>query len=203
MRLVLCLIISVFGTAVAKAENGLAAEWRDLWTRCRIAIETGAPADTHGLINLGLVRAFVKPVMVEGYTVLPGYEYDEQRWTRRGSRLNIFETEIPKGGGVRRRCDVRFASWDDRLSPDQAKALTQAFLTERQTLLAAGRHEVRDPDAVPDTGFLGVGPKALNPNGCRVMSTLMIGIGGQWSFSSLSAEQTVGCSGPSLLRPKP
>lgn len=171
--------------------------WRQLWTRCRIAIEQGERLNTQGLTDLGPSIMRVAPITVEGLDapLMPGYEVHEQSWQRPNSSFVLVEGEYHD---KRRRCDVRLAPDVPPVTSVEEAGFVSAFKEERQLLRAAGTHEERNPDPIYSTN-LGFGPLARSDNGCRVISGLQIETrpGRQPFFVSFSGEQD-GC----LTRPE-
>lgn len=170
--------------------------WRQLWTRCRIAIEQGERLNTQGLTDLGPSIARVAPLAVEGLDapLMPGYAMHEHSWQLPGSSFVLVEGEYDD---KRRKCDVRFVPDVPPVTSVEEADFVSAFKEERHLLIAAGTHGERDPDPIFSTN-LGVGPIARNDNGCRVIAGLQIETrpGKQPFFASSSGEQD-GC----LTRP--
>lgn len=191
------------------ASDDLAQDWLDLWSRCRIAIETGTAFNAESLDDLGLKTQVRPPLMAGDLTLMRGYEYEERSWGRSGSEFVVRETERPAGDGkVTRGCDVQFPSDTHVLSDATFSAIVSTFTKERERLIELGEHEIRDPDQIGPMA-VGVGPVSKNRNNCRVISFLMVGSPSKGEnapryFLSASGEQTIedGCGGPSLLKPE-
>jgi hypothetical protein len=192
---------------LAQTDEALEHEWRDLFARCRVAIESGLPPDTSGLVDLGFEDRFVEAytVNIEGRDVpiLPGFRRAARTWQHPDRRLVLIDGErfvgSADGAKVRRLCDVRLAEGAAKLTSSEEGAILRIFLVIRSNLIADGTHEVRDPDPIPPIIPLGVGPIKDNPNYCPVMSAVFFQDDHQF-FASISGEQDFSpCGGASLL----
>jgi hypothetical protein len=177
----------------ALAEQHLIEQWRDLWTRCRIAIEDAKPLNVDGLSPVTtLPETYEKTVR----------RYDNWRiMRRRQDRFAILEAEYRKHNGVRRICDVTIAPDAKPLNHDEEAVLARAFLIERAKLIANRTHETRNPDPIFPIIPLGVGPTKKNQNGCSVISFFMFDLSTNF-FNSGTGEQVFnqGCAGSSFLK---
>ncbi|WP_319520181.1 hypothetical protein [uncultured Martelella sp.] len=166
--------------------------WRELWTRCRLAVEQSESLNVQGLHDLGQSTRRIPPLIVKGYAypLIPGYEIFLHKWQQPGSSFVVVVEEYP---GSRLSCAVQLASAASAITPNEEALFASAFLQERQTLVAAGTHEEKELDPIFSTN-LGMGPIGRNENGCSVVSGLQIetGAGLDSFFSSFSAERS-GC----------
>jgi hypothetical protein len=118
----------------ACASEDLSDVWRDLFTRCRIAVETGKDFDATGLRDLGRDVRTVAPVTAPGvpFPLISGYEVAEQRWEVPGSRFLVVEAEHPSNRGKSKRsCEIKLAQRAEPISTDEEKLLRATFLVER------------------------------------------------------------------------
>lgn len=184
------LMIAICLSSEARASELDVETWRQLWTRCRIAIEQGEKLNTQGLIDLGPSIMRVAPITVEGLDapLMPGYEVREQSWQPPNSSFVLVEGEYDD---KRRRCDVRLGLNVPPVTSVEEADFVSAFKEERQLLVADGTHEERNPDPIFSTN-LGVGPLARSDNGCSIMSGLQIETrpGREPVFNSFAAEQS-------------
>jgi hypothetical protein len=184
------LMIAICLSSEARASELDVETWRQLWTRCRIAIEQGEKLNTQGLIDLGPSIMRVAPITVEGLDapLMPGYEVREQSWKPPDSSFVLVEGEYDD---KRRRCDVRLGLNVPPVTSVEEADFVSAFKEERQLLVADGTHEERNPDPLFSTN-LGVGPLARSDNGCSIMSGLQIETrpGREPVFNSFAAEQS-------------
>ncbi|WP_143534710.1 hypothetical protein [Notoacmeibacter marinus] len=202
-------LVACFQSQPTCASEDLSQDWFDLWSRCRIAIETGTAVDANGLDNLGLRTRIKAPFKVGEYIVLPGYEYEEQSWGRPGSEFVIREREYPRGNGkVARICEVSFLKDEHGLTDANLSVIVNTFTEERGRLIEMGGYEIRNPDPIFPVA-VGVGPTSKNQNNCQVISYLqstpdLNNKDASRFFVSGTGEQTIhnGCAGPSLLTPK-
>ncbi|EJB02517.1 hypothetical protein Rleg9DRAFT_1319 [Rhizobium leguminosarum bv. trifolii WSM597] len=190
----------------ANASEELSAVWRDLFTRCRIAVETGKDFDATGLRDLGHDVRMVPPVTAPGvpFPLLPGHKVVEQRWEVPGSRFAVVEAEHASNRGESKRsCEIRLAQAAEPISADEEKLLRATFFVERDELLKTGRYEYWNPDPLFSTN-LGIRLAGRNPNGCRVVSFLDIETRSHSEsfFWTNSAEQDTVCRPtPRLVNP--
>ncbi|QYO75900.1 hypothetical protein [Devosia salina] len=184
------LMIAICLSSEARASELDVETWRQLWTRCRIAIEQGEKLNTQGLIDLGPSIMRVAPITVEGLDapLMPGYEVLEQRWQPPGSSFVLVEGEYPD---ERRSCEVRLAPNVPSVTSVEEAAFVSAFIQERRLLVASGTHEERNPDPIYSTN-LGVGSLARSGSGCRIISGLHVETrpGREPFFNSFAAEQS-------------
>jgi hypothetical protein len=176
----------------ARASDKSVETWQQLWTRCRIAVEQSERVNVEGLNDLGTAIRRVAPIIAEGLAepVMAGYELHEHRWQQPNSSFVLVEED---NQGSRRFCAVRLAPDAPAVTSVEEARFSSAFLQARQSLVAAGTHEERNPDPIFSTN-LGVGAIARDDNGCRVISTLQIETrpGTEPFFTSFSGEQA-GC----------
>ena len=190
----------------AGASEDLSGVWRDLFTRCRIAVETGNDFDATGLRDLGRDIRMAAPVTAPGvpFPLLHGYKRAEQRWEVPGARFVVVETEYPPDHGKSRRaCELELAQGAKPISADEENQLRTAFLAERDVLLGTGRYERWNPDPIFSTN-LGVRLAEKNPSDCRVVSLMQIEARSQSSpfLVTGAAEQDAVCgSAPRFTHP--
>lgn len=201
--LIFLFVFSLIPTA--KAESPIAEDWLSLWTKCRVAIETGKPLETTGLVDGGFSMKYIfgktltepknkfKPEFDKVYRIktTPDSMFLQQKWHKPESRFSIVIQERPFS--AHHACNLVLTDETKPITPDEEKILVAAFLAERERLIKAGKHEVRDPNEIFPTNF-GVGPKKLNPNGCWVVSGLFIDTreGDKRFFQSPNSEQGMG-----------
>ncbi|MDX0359621.1 hypothetical protein CN135_23900 [Sinorhizobium meliloti] len=189
----------------ANAGDDISIVWRELFERCRVAVETGKEFDATGLRDLGRSVRAVPPLTAPGLPkpLMRGYQMAEQRWGIPGDRFVVVEAEYPPHRGKSRRsCDVELAPAAEPISTAEENLLKATFLAERDELLRGGHHEHWGPEPIFSTN-LGIRLVRRNPHGCRVVSGLYIetrpGRGRQF-FRTLSGEQAGDCGGaPRLL----
>ncbi|ASR06145.1 hypothetical protein CHY08_02855 [Rhizobium leguminosarum bv. viciae] len=198
-RITLSVLLNLALIACANAGEDISGVWRDLFTRCRVAVETGKDFDAMGLRDLGQSLRIAAPPTMAGSTkaIMPGYDMAEQRWGIPGDRFVVVETEYPPHGGkTRRSCNLELAPKAKPISADEESLLRAAFLAERDKLLDTGRYEHWNPDPIFSTN-LGIRLAGNNVNGCRVVSLLFIDT--QSNFPSFlqtgSGEQDGACGG--------
>ncbi|MGO7384986.1 hypothetical protein ACCT20_17120 [Rhizobium ruizarguesonis] len=190
----------------AGASEDLSSVWRDLFTRCRIAVETGKDFDATGLRDLGRDVRTVAPVTAPGvpFPLISGYEVAEQRWEVPGSRFVVVEAEHPSNRGKSKRsCEIKLAHRAEPISTDEEELLRATFLVERDELLSTGGYEYWNPDPLFSTN-LGIRLAGNNPHGCRVVFFLDIETRShsQSFFMTSSAEQDTACgAAPRFARP--
>lgn len=169
----------------------LVEAWFDLWSRCRIAIETRQELEVHDLLPASfLIDPSVHPYDHSGYAY--------RAWARDDGQFLVVEGEWTEGEQVRRVCDVVPIDGMSSLTDIEEAMIIRSFLIERWRLVVSGSHEVRNPDPVFEIG-LGVGPVVENPNGCSVISVLMIDLPSGFFESGSGEQNRSGCGGPSLL----
>ncbi|PCD65377.1 hypothetical protein [Rhizobium phaseoli] len=196
-RITLSILLNLTLITSAGANEDLSGVWRDLFTRCRIAVETGKDFDATGLRDLGRSVRTVPPITAPGvpFPLLHGYKMAEQRWEVPGSRFVVVEAEYPPDGGKSRRsCKLELAQGAEPISTEEEKLLRATFFVERDDLLSTGRHEYWNPDPLFSTN-LGIRLAGNNPYGCRVVSFLDIDTRShsQSFFQTGSAEQDAAC----------
>ncbi|WP_312038595.1 hypothetical protein [Rhizobium croatiense] len=155
-RITLSILLNFALITSARASEDLSGVWRDLFTRCRIAVETGKDFDATGLRDLGRDVRTVAPVTVPGvpFPLLHGYKMAEQRWEVPGARFVVVETEYPPDHGKSRRsCELELAQEAKPISADEENHLRTAFLAERDELLGTGRYERWNPDPIFSTNL--------------------------------------------------
>ncbi|MGR8924340.1 hypothetical protein [Rhizobium leguminosarum] len=197
-HITLSVLLNLALIASANAGENISGVWRDLFTRCRVAVETGKDFDATGL------RAAPPTMAGSTKAIMPGYDVAEQRWGIPADRFVVVETEYPPHGGkTRRSCNLELAPQAKPISADEESLLRAAFLAERDKLLDTGRYEHWNPDPIFSTN-LGIRLAGNNVNGCRVVSLLFIDT--QSNFPSFlqtgSGEQDGTCGGaPRLIHP--
>ncbi|MBB4572938.1 hypothetical protein [Rhizobium lentis] len=196
-RITLSILLNFVLITNAGASDDLSGVWRDLFTRCRTAVETGKDFDATGLRDLGRDVRTVAPVTASGvpFPLLPGYKMAEQRWEVPRARFVVVETEYPPDHGKSRRsCKLELAQGAKPISVDEENHLRTAFLAERDQLHGTGRYERWNPDPIFSTN-LGVRLAEKNPSGCRVVSTMQIETRSQSLsfFATGTAEQDAAC----------
>ncbi|MBY5550355.1 hypothetical protein [Rhizobium leguminosarum] len=189
----------------ASASEDLSDVWRDLFTRCRLAVESGKDFDATGLRDLGRDVKTVAPVTDPRvpFPLLLGYQVTKQRWEVPESRFVVVEAEYPpQDGKSRRSCKLEIVQGAKPISTAEEKHLRATFFAERDELLSTGRYERWNPDAIFSTN-LGVRLAGHNPHGCRVVSYLDIETQRAPSFLVTgSAEQDGACgSAPRFAHP--
>lgn len=194
VRVLFCLFpLIVFAPPSAVADNGVYEDWIDLWTRCRVAIETGQPLNAEGLF-------LIEPPASSQYD---SRNDSHRAWRREGNRFVLVEREWHlnwhQGDGVRRGCEVILAPDTARLGELDEAILIRGFLVERATLMVNRTHEVRDPDPIFPIVGLGVGPISENANGCRVISFIYFGTADDFFWSGSGEQNRPGCAGLSLF----
>ncbi|MBA5804331.1 hypothetical protein [Rhizobium changzhiense] len=204
-RITLSVLLNLVLITSASASEDLSSVWRDLFTRCRIAVETGKDFDATGLRNLGRDVKTVAPVTDPRvpFPLLPGYQVTEQRWEVPESRFVVVEAEFPPHDGkARRSCKLEIIQGAKPISTAEEKHLRATFFAERDELLSTGRYERWNPDPIFSTN-LGVRLAGNNPHGCRVVSYLNIETQRAPSFLVTgSAEQNGACGAtPRFARP--
>ena len=205
-RITLSVLLNLALIASVNAGEDISSVWRDLFTRCRVAVEAGKDFDAMGLRDLGRSVRVVAPLTVAGLTkpIMPGFDMAEQRWGIPGDRFVVVETEYPpRDGKTRRSCNLELAPEAKPISADEENLLRTAFLAERDKLLDTGRYEHWNPDPIFSTN-LGIRLAGNNVNGCRVVSLLAIDT--QSNFPSFlqtgAGEQDGACGGaPRLIQP--
>lgn len=202
-RLVLSGFLNLLLVTRASASEDISSVWRDLFTRCRVTIETGKVFDATGLRDLGRSVRATQPVTVPGLPnpLIPGYQMTERRWKTHETRFIVTEAEFPPNGGkVRRSCDVELNRQARPISPAEEEALRAAFSAERTSLLNTGLHKSWDPDPIFSTN-LGIRLAGHNPRNCPVVSYLMIETRphSQPFFKSGAGEQANDCGGEPLI----
>ncbi|ARQ10311.1 hypothetical protein NXC12_CH02292 [Rhizobium etli] len=196
-RTTLSILLNLAVITSAGASEDLSGVWRDLFTRCRIAVETGKDFDATGLRDLGRDVRTAAPVTAPGvpFPVLHGYKMAEQRWEVPGARFVVVETEYPPDHGKSRRsCELELAQGATPISANEEIHLRTAFLAERDVLLGTGRYERWNPDPIFSTN-LGIRLAEKNPSGCRVVSIMQIETRSQSPsfFATGTAEQDAAC----------
>lgn len=205
-RITLSILLNLALMTGAGAGEDLSGVWRDLFTRCRVAVETGKDFDAKGLRDLGRDVRTIAPVTAPGvpFPLLHGYKMPEQRWEVPGARFIVVETEYPPDHGKSRRsCELELAQGAKPISADEENQLRTAFLAERDELLGTGRYEWWNPDPGFSTN-LGVRLAGTNPHGCRVVSLMQIEARSQSSsfLATGTAEQDAVCgSAPRFTHP--
>ncbi|NKL37803.1 hypothetical protein GFL49_29405 [Rhizobium leguminosarum bv. viciae] len=195
-RITLSVLLNLALITSVSASEDLSSVWRDLFTRCRIAVETGKDFDATGLRDLGRDVKTVAPVMDPRvpFPLLPGYQVTEQRWEVPESRFVVVDAEYPPHDGKSRRsCKLEIIQGAKPISTAEEKHLWATFFAERDELLSTGRYERWNPDPIFSTN-LGVRLAGNNPHGCRVVSYLNIDTQRAPSFLVTgSAEQDGAC----------
>jgi hypothetical protein len=191
----------------ASADERLVQDWRDLWTRCRVAIENVQPLDTTGLTDLGFSIQHQPALHPEGWPepIMPAYDYPEHKWRLAGSRFFVREREWPPiDGKVRRGCDIHIAEDAAQITSAEETLLADAFRAERDRLLATGEYEMQDPTPPIASTALGLRPLKPNANECRVISPLFVDTRPDMKpfFTSGTGEQAIHgiCGGKPMLR---
>ncbi|MBX5228550.1 hypothetical protein HJC06_19395 [Rhizobium sp. NLR9b] len=205
-RITLFVLLNLSLITSAGASEDLSGVWRDLFTRCRIAVETGKEFDAKGLRDLGRDMRTVAPKTAPGvpFPFLPGYQVTEQHWEVPGARFVIVEAEYaPVRGKSRRSCKIELGPRAESISAAEEARLTAAFVAERDRLFSTGYYEQWNPDPVFSTN-LGVRLAGDNPHGCRVVSYLDIETQHAPSFLMTgSAEQDGTCgAAPRFAHPQ-
>ncbi|NKK64385.1 hypothetical protein GFL88_12735 [Rhizobium leguminosarum bv. viciae] len=175
-RITLSVLLNLALITSAGASEDLSSVWRNLFTRCRIAVETGKDFDATGLRDLGRNVKTVAPVTDPRvpFPLLLGYQVTEQRWEVPESRFVVVDAEYPpQDGKSRRSCNLEIVQGAKPISTAEEKHLRATFFAERDELLSTGRYERWNPDAIFSTN-LGVRLAGNNPHGCRVVSYLGI-----------------------------
>lgn len=200
--LLLTVVMTLCLTLNAAAEEPVVTEWRDLWNRCRMAIEAGQRPDVSGLDDLGFSYQLVPPVLHPELGPLSpffGGFVQEQRWGLKDGRFVIAETELTQGHvKYIPMCKIYLADESRPITESEEVLLGDAFKADRSTLVATNRYEVWDPDPIATTN-LGLRQFESTPNGFRAVSSLFIANGGTtepW-FSLLNGEQGGDCSSSS------
>ncbi len=185
--LALIMLVFLLASPNSVSAQSLSERWLELWTRCRVAIETVRPLDTEGLMP---------------FELQPNSRYHAQRgWWRDGDRFLVQEVEWRRGHGVRRGCDVNLAPDAAALSDAEEAIVLRTFLVERSRLIGDQTHQIRDPDPIFPIA-LGVGPLHKNVNRCQVISGITIDPASDF-FTSGTGEQVFGdCVGQSFLKAK-
>lgn len=205
LRKVLVLVF-LFDVSPLSAANNIADRWLDLWTRCRVAIEAATPLRSSNLIDLGMTKENYPPLVVAEITIFPEVQYHQQKWGDPNSQFIVSEREVlVSEGRVFRGCYVELPPDAPGPTTVERKSIIDRFMSERERLMAKGNYLVRDPDRVADIA-LGVGPDAVNANGCNVISGIMMSLGSRTEheidFISFSGEQSSECGGQSILPTK-
>ncbi|NKL06932.1 hypothetical protein [Rhizobium leguminosarum] len=195
-RITLSVLLNLALITSAGASEDLSSVWRNLFTRCRIAVETGKDFDATGLRDLGRNVKTVAPVTDPRvpFPLLLGYQVTEQRWEVPESRFVVVDAEYPpQDGKSRRSCNLEIVQGAKPISTAEEKHLRATFFAERDELLSTGRYERWNPDAIFSTN-LGVRLAGNNPHGCRVVSYLGIETQRAPPFLvTVSAEQDGAC----------
>lgn len=183
---------SFFTTEVLASD--VREEWKDFWTRCRLAVENSEKLDVTDLKQV----------------VVPGKQNDHPRqiaWGNDKNRFVIIDSvsNTPINGHMRN-CKVELSSNSKPLSDVEEGMLVHTFLIERNILIGNGTHVRRNPVSLPFLIGLGVGLKSRNPYGCRVISTLFFERTRKFFTSSTGNQNYIvakGKCGPHLLKKKP
>lgn len=163
----------------AYANQNLRDEWKDLWTRCRISVETEQPIDQTNLI---LVEANSEVQKNE-------IEYSLNKWRLEMGRLIVEEETWAHEISEARRCRVEPDSSLKPLSEPEIALLVYEFLTERERLVFAGTHEYRELPSLYPGVLAALGLKETKPNGCDTISMISFLAHPKEYFSSVSGDQ--------------
>jgi hypothetical protein len=143
--------------------------WLGLWNRCRLAVENGTEVD-----HASLIAAKPRGDVLETVKI----------WSDPSSIFEVTENE-PDGGRHICRVSIKDGQWPDDTT--DIVAIIGGFEQQRQELIDAGSHKLRNIDRVaPYAGALS--SVSRSPSGCSVIFTLII-TPAERSFISLSGEQ--------------
>lgn len=188
--LVLAVVCLAFSQGTDAAADDVSREWLDLWTRCRVSIETAQPLDAAGLEAVDTTPPVHDRVA------------DADAWLtqgNRGGRFVVLNQQRKVDGGVVKKCVVDVAAKAAPLSDAEEASLVRSFLTERAKLIAAQSHVASDPSPIYPVVPPGLSPDKLNPNGCSVISTIMFDLGSDFFYSGTSEQVRGKCAGPTRL----
>lgn len=180
----------------------VAGDWRDAWTRCRVAIESGEPILTDGLVEATQAEAeqfSIEPQFLETddrkVMMVPGRRAPDQIWRSEGDLFWVGIWFYEGETGVRRVCDVIPV---EPLTPSLRDSIEGVFNAERGRLVASETHKTMSYPPIPPASLSGFGSSAHNPNGRCTVSSISFELGGDW-FSSGTGEQVEGaCDLPTL-----
>jgi hypothetical protein len=182
LRAVLVIATLVASLPADAAWTPIDESWLGLWNRCRLAVENGTEVDHSGLIA------------AEPRTDVLGTV--AKVWSDPSSIFEVIENE-PDGGTHQCRVSIKDGQWPSDAT--DIVAIIGSFEQQRQELIAAGSHTLRNMDRVaPYAGALG--PIHRSPSGCSVISTLII-TPAERSFISLSGEQVAQPCEPATIAP--
>ncbi len=183
------LLLGLLAAPTWATEDPFVEAWLELWTRCRVAVETAQRFDSLGLetvserfgdyataaaltVDVGGHAVVINPARREADLLFQYRDFYVGIWDRGSDRSPSIHCNIGTGGALGER---------------QEAAISRAFLIERARLIVEGTHEVRNPDQLRQVVGLGVGAVRRNPNGCRTIATMSYEPG-EW-FASLIGEQ--------------
>lgn len=177
---------SALFVGAANAEARFVDEWRDLFTRCRLAIENRTYPATDGLTEVPVSRggdAFPTPGNV-------------RYWARPNGRFVLSEADSGTGPVSWRRCDVR-ALDDTPLSLSQQMQLAAAFREIEFGLIVSGTHIQAQAAVLGNTITDMFIATKLNSAGCEVVAMITMSEG-TYRLPALVGERGNNCLGPPL-----
>lgn len=181
------LLTALFARTRPDQEN-LVAEWFQLWDRCRLTIESGAPLDTRHLV----------PTMLSNLPDLTDDTPDRfSAWAPLNGRFAIRSGETGPPERPWRSCNVELRDDKVPLRRSEIAAIYLAFLDQRTQLLIGGEHEAWDPSPLYGMVSLGFRPLRAGPAGCPVINALFSDMGN--TFYSVSGDQSLHCKTPSAV----
>lgn len=175
-----CLYFSV--PKFSYAGQNLRDEWMDLWTRCRVSVETEQPIEETDLVLLE----------TETETQENEIEYIFRSWQHKFGKFIVGENTWTRGASSIRACTVEPDPSQNSLSEEEIALLVNDFIVERERLRYAAGHEIRNnPQTYPLIILeFGLSVKNNKKNGCATSSYIFFDNTSSY-FSSSSGDNVI------------
>jgi len=154
----------VFLGSADQENSGIVEEWSELFARCRISVETASPLNTQGM----------QQVTPPKEAFPPGHDWRSRAWQKPKGALIILEQEAIRDDTVLRVCRVALPDADSIYSERAQADILLAYIKNRDRLISEEAHELRVLDRLSPVLRFGFGPVGLNPNGCNVLSFVIM-----------------------------